>query len=187
MWLCTRKRKKVVEDTDNSSSNDNNSTEDEVEWADNKIEDEAEQIFSVLMKSMETLKMSQRPLVQENLNDEMQDINIHDDEEVNGKNNDQSIKYASFINQIEDKLKIKINKKNLSLWLFSTSSIEKKNHNQVRLFFGGTTMGGGIKGKSVVHDIMEFENRQLYYLINNTPQEIQMRNINAEDKENKDP
>ncbi len=47
-------------------------------------------------------------------------------------------------------------------------------------------MGGGIKGKSVVHDIMEFENRQLYYLINNTPQEIQMRNINAEDKENKD-
>ncbi|GES72956.1 hypothetical protein RCL_jg15606.t1 [Rhizophagus clarus] len=138
-----RKRKKVVEDTDNSSSNDNDSTEDEVEWADNKIEDEAEQIFSVLMKSMETLKMSQRPLVnlgnsrttryrrkikalenqkkngqtlfqllpkkkvQENLNDEMQDINIHDDEEVNGKNNDQSIKYASFINQIEDKLKIK--------------------------------------------------------------------------------
>ena len=35
-------------------------------------------------------------------------------------------------------------------------------------------MGGGIKGKSVVHNIMEFENRQLYYLINNTPQEIQM-------------
>ncbi|GES87250.1 hypothetical protein GLOIN_2v1780678 [Rhizophagus clarus] len=58
---------------------------------------------------------------------------------------------------------------------------------KVRLFFGGTTMGGGIKGKSVVHDIMEFENCQLYYLINNTPQEIQMRNINAEDKENKDP
>ncbi|PKY36301.1 hypothetical protein RhiirB3_458592 [Rhizophagus irregularis] len=57
---------------------------------------------------------------------------------------------------------------------------------KVRLFFGGTTMGGGIKGKSVVHDIMEFENRQLYYLINNTPQEIQMRNINAEDKENQD-
>ncbi|GES78564.1 hypothetical protein GLOIN_2v1828103 [Rhizophagus clarus] len=80
-----------------------------------------------------------------------------------------------------------LKEKNLSLWLFSTSSIEKKNHNQVRLFFGGTTMGGGIKGKSVVHDIMEFENRQLYYLINNTPQEIQMRNINAEDKENKDP
>ena len=47
-------------------------------------------------------------------------------------------------------------------------------------------MGGGIKEKSVVQDIMEFENRQLYYLLNNTPQEIPMRNINAEDKENKD-
>ncbi|CAB4442449.1 unnamed protein product [Rhizophagus irregularis] len=79
-----------------------------------------------------------------------------------------------------------LKEKNLSLRLFSTSSIEKKNHNQVQLFFGGTTMGGGIKGKSVVHDIMEFENRQLYYLINNIPQEIQMRNINAEDKENQD-
>jgi hypothetical protein len=46
-------------------------------------------------------------------------------------------------------------------------------------------MGSGIKEKSVVQDIMEFENRQLYYLLNNTPQEIQIRNINAEDKENK--
>ncbi|EXX71113.1 hypothetical protein RirG_081470 [Rhizophagus irregularis DAOM 197198w] len=62
--------------------------------------------------------------------------------------------------------------------------IEKKNHNQVQLFFGGTTMGGGIKGKSVVQDIMEFENRQLFYLLNNTSQEIQIRNINVEDKEN---
>jgi hypothetical protein len=32
---------------------------------------------------------------------------------------------------------------------------------------------------------MEFENRQLYYLLNNTPQEIQVKNINAEGKENK--
>ncbi|PKC10463.1 hypothetical protein RhiirA5_498443 [Rhizophagus irregularis] len=79
-----------------------------------------------------------------------------------------------------------LKRKNLSLRIFSTSSIEKKNHNQVRLFFGGTTMGGGIRGKSVVQDIMEFENRQLYYLLNNTPQEIQIRNINAEDKEIKD-
>jgi hypothetical protein len=54
------------------------------------------------------------------------------------------------------------------------------------LFFGGTTMGGETKGKSVVQDIMEFENRQLYYLLNNTSQEIQIRNINAEDKENRD-
>ena len=47
-------------------------------------------------------------------------------------------------------------------------------------------MGSGIKEKPVVYDIIEFENRQLYYLINNTPQEIQMRHINAKDKENKD-
>jgi hypothetical protein len=32
-------------------------------------------------------------------------------------------------------------------------------------------MCGGIKGKSVVQDIMEFENRQLYYLLYNTPKE----------------
>ncbi|GES89194.1 hypothetical protein GLOIN_2v1787970 [Rhizophagus clarus] len=91
------------------------STEDEVEWADNKIEDEAEQIFSVLMKTLENRKKNGQTLfqlllkkkVQKNLNDEMQDINIHNDEKVNRKNNDQSIKYASFINQIEDKLKIK--------------------------------------------------------------------------------
>ncbi|RGB22117.1 hypothetical protein C1646_822668 [Rhizophagus diaphanus] len=55
-------RKKAVENPDNSSSSDNDSTEDEVEWVDNKIEDEAEQNFSVLMKSMETLKISKRPL-----------------------------------------------------------------------------------------------------------------------------
>ncbi|GET51458.1 hypothetical protein GLOIN_2v1828103 [Rhizophagus irregularis DAOM 181602=DAOM 197198] len=79
-----------------------------------------------------------------------------------------------------------LKEKNMGLRVFSTSSIEKKNHNQVRLFFCGTTMGGGTRGKPVVYDIMEFENRQLYYLINNTPQEILMRHIDAGDKENKD-
>jgi hypothetical protein len=57
----------------------------------------------------------------------------------------------------------------------------------VRLFFGGTTMGGGNEKKSVVHDIMSFENRQLFYLINETPKEINARNIdsnNANKKEN---
>ena len=58
-----KKRKEIVKDTDNSNSDNYNSTEDEVEWVDNKIEDEAEQIFSILMKNMETLKMSKRPLV----------------------------------------------------------------------------------------------------------------------------
>jgi len=50
-----KKKKKIVEDTDISNSDNNNSTEDEVKWVDNQIEDEAEQIFSVLMKNMETL------------------------------------------------------------------------------------------------------------------------------------
>uniref|UniRef100_U9SNW6 Uncharacterized protein n=1 Tax=Rhizophagus irregularis (strain DAOM 181602 / DAOM 197198 / MUCL 43194) TaxID=747089 RepID=U9SNW6_RHIID len=38
----------------------------------------------------------------------------------------------------------RLKEKGLSLRLFSTSSIEKKNHDQVRLFFRGTTMGGGM-------------------------------------------
>ncbi|RIB28565.1 hypothetical protein C2G38_2137290 [Gigaspora rosea] len=74
--------------------------------------------------------------------------------------------------------------KGLSLRIFSTSSIEKKNHSQVRLFFGGTTMGGGNKERTVVYDIMSFENRKLFYLISNTPKEITSRNINADNKEN---
>ncbi|RIB25518.1 hypothetical protein C2G38_2030975 [Gigaspora rosea] len=74
--------------------------------------------------------------------------------------------------------------KGLSLRIFSTSSIEKKNHNQVRVFFGGTTMGGGNGNKSVVHDIMSFENRYLFYLMENIPREINNRNINANNKEN---
>ena len=49
----------------------------------------------------------------------------------------------------------------------------------MRLFFGGTTMGGRIKGKPVVYDIMEFENRQLYYLINNTLYEILMQHMGS--------
>ncbi|CAG8748226.1 10941_t:CDS:2, partial [Funneliformis mosseae] len=53
--------------------------------------------------------------------------------------------FAKHIPQFLRQLK----EKNLSLQIFSTSSIEKKNHNQVRLFFGGTTMDGGTDGKSV--------------------------------------
>ncbi|PKY59562.1 hypothetical protein RhiirA4_482393 [Rhizophagus irregularis] len=74
--------------------------------------------------------------------------------------------------------------KKFGIAVFFYFKYRKKNHNQVRLFFCGTTMGGGIRGKPVVHDIMEFENRQIYYLINNTPHEIQMRQIDAGDKEN---
>uniref|UniRef100_U9V156 Uncharacterized protein n=1 Tax=Rhizophagus irregularis (strain DAOM 181602 / DAOM 197198 / MUCL 43194) TaxID=747089 RepID=U9V156_RHIID len=42
---------------------DGNSIENEVGWIDNKIENEADQIFSTLMKNMETLKKFKRPLV----------------------------------------------------------------------------------------------------------------------------
>ncbi|RIB26438.1 hypothetical protein C2G38_2163391 [Gigaspora rosea] len=61
---------------------------------------------------------------------------------------------------------------------YSQQVVSKKNHNQVKLFFGGTTMGGCKKQKPVVYDILEFENRQIFYLINGTPTEITCKNIN---------
>ncbi|CAJ0911580.1 219_t:CDS:10 [Entrophospora sp. SA101] len=66
----------------------------------------------------------------------------------------------------------KLNNQGLSFRLFSTSSIEKKIYEQVKLFFGGTTMRGGNKTKSVVYDMMVFENRQIFYLLNKVPKEI---------------
>ncbi len=45
-------------------------------------------------------------------------------------------------------------------------------------------MGGGTDGKSVVYNIMSFENRQLFYLINNTSKKFVARNIDTNDKEN---
>ncbi|RIB02052.1 hypothetical protein C2G38_2228954 [Gigaspora rosea] len=50
--------------------------------------------------------------------------------------------------------------KGLSLRLFSTSNTA---------FFSGTTMCGGKIHKPVVYDIMEYENRQIYYQIHNIP------------------
>ncbi|GBC36175.2 hypothetical protein GLOIN_2v1763541 [Rhizophagus irregularis DAOM 181602=DAOM 197198] len=75
----------------------------------------------------------------------------------------------------------KLQHKGLNMRQFSTSSIEKKNHLHVKLFFGGTTMGGGNNNNnhSVLHDIMSFENRQLYYLINDTPRCIKQRIIRS--------
>ena len=40
-------------------------------------------------------------------------------------------------------------------------------------------MGGGTDEKSVVYNIMSFENRQLFYLINNTLKKFVTRNIDA--------
>ena len=39
-------------------------------------------------------------------------------------------------------------------------------------------MSGRTEKKSVVYNIMSFENRKLFYLINKTPKEINARNIN---------
>jgi len=42
-------------------------------------------------------------------------------------------------------------------------------------------MGGGKKLKPVVYDILVFENRQIFYLINNIPNEISCKHINIRD------
>lgn len=57
----------------------------------------------------------------------------------------------------------------LKLRYFSTSSLEKKNHQHVRLFFGKTTMGGGKTRQSPVKEIQKYENRQVYFLIHKIP------------------
>lgn len=38
-------------------------------------------------------------------------------------------------------------------------------------------MGGGNKSNSVVHDILIYENRQLYFLMNDTPKSITQKTI----------
>jgi len=44
-------------------------------------------------------------------------------------------------------------------------------------------MEGDKQMKSVVYDMLVFENRQIFYLINNIPNEITCKNINiCEDK-----
>jgi hypothetical protein len=42
-------------------------------------------------------------------------------------------------------------------------------------------MGGGKKIKPVVYDILVFENRQIFYVTNNIPNEITCNNINIQD------
>ncbi|GBC32097.1 hypothetical protein GLOIN_2v1811412 [Rhizophagus irregularis DAOM 181602=DAOM 197198] len=71
--------------------------------------------------------------------------------------------------------------KGLNMRQFSTLSIEKKNHLHVKLFFGGTTMGeeNSNSNHSVLHDMLSFENRLLYYIINDTLQCIKQRIIHS--------
>jgi len=48
---------------------------------------------------------------------------------------------------------------------FSCAPVEKKNHQQVSQFFRKTFKDGGVSGrKSAIVDILEYENRVLYYL-----------------------
>jgi hypothetical protein len=47
---------------------------------------------------------------------------------------------------------------------FSCAPVEKKNHLQVTCFFRQTLKGGGSKYKPVVKEILEYENRSLFYL-----------------------
>ncbi|UZO05437.1 uncharacterized protein OCT59_025787 [Rhizophagus irregularis] len=51
---------------------------------------------------------------------------------------------------------------------FSCSTIKKKNHNQVSTFFRKTLKNDGdlLKRKSAIQEIIEYENRSLYFNYN---------------------
>ena len=52
---------------------------------------------------------------------------------------------------------------------FSCAPVEKKNHQQVSRFFQNTFKDGGVTGrKSAIEEILEYENRVLYYLYDHT-------------------
>jgi hypothetical protein len=50
---------------------------------------------------------------------------------------------------------------------FSCAPVEKKNHQQVTNFFRQTLKDGGDQRKSAIVEILEFENRMLFYLFDN--------------------
>lgn len=57
------------------------------------------------------------------------------------------------------------------LTAFSCSAVEKKNHMQICLYFQNTLKDGGRENsrKSAILEILEHENRQLYFSLNDTP------------------
>ncbi|GES91052.1 hypothetical protein GLOIN_2v1775051 [Rhizophagus clarus] len=57
------------------------------------------------------------------------------------------------------------------LTAFSCSAVEKKNHMQTCLYFQNTLKDGGCENsrKSAILEILEHENRQLYFSLNDTP------------------
>jgi hypothetical protein len=54
---------------------------------------------------------------------------------------------------------------------FSCFAVEKKNHMQICLYFQNTLKDGGHENsrKSAILEILEHENRQLYFSLNDTP------------------
>eukprot|EP00732_Lithocolla_globosa_P002009 Lithocolla_globosa_v1_NODE_1175_length_2811_cov_32.185776.p4 type:complete len:107 gc:universal NODE_1175_length_2811_cov_32.185776:2669-2349(-) len=66
-----------------------------------------------------------------------------------------------FANHMKDFLK-ECTRVRIPLPRFDCQALEKKNHQQVRLYFGKTTRDGGKAYKSSVREIAEIENRILY-------------------------
>ncbi|CAH1770164.1 6915_t:CDS:1 [Entrophospora sp. SA101] len=62
---------------------------------------------------------------------------------------------------------------------FSCSAVEKKNHNQVSTFFRKTLKNGGnlSKRKSAIQEIIEYENRTLYYTYNTLPESPKIKRV----------
>lgn len=69
--------------------------------------------------------------------------------------------------------------KRWGLKAFSCSAVEKKNHNQVSTFFRKTLKNGGnpLKRKSAIQEIIEYENRTLYYIYNPLPESIKIKKL----------
>lgn len=62
---------------------------------------------------------------------------------------------------------------------FSCSAVEKKNHNQVSTFFRKTLKNGGnaLKRKSAIQEIIEYENRTLYFTYNPLPETRKIKKL----------
>ncbi|CAB4434855.1 unnamed protein product [Rhizophagus irregularis] len=62
---------------------------------------------------------------------------------------------------------------------FSCSAVEKKNHNQVSTFFRKTLKNGGdlLKRKSAIQEIIEYENRSLYFNYNVSSESPKVKRI----------
>ncbi len=62
---------------------------------------------------------------------------------------------------------------------FSCSAVEKKNHNQVLTFFRKTLKNGGnlLKRKSAIQEIIEYENRTLYFTYNPLPESKKIKKL----------